>query len=199
MRFKRVLVLSLLAGIPLVAGGDLEARGLKVLGGPAWGKFASGWDMTNGWKPGYLIGVGFESGSGLLGCEADLCYMLKSNSYNSRGWDYEIGEISVPILARIKPFPGATPFLLAGGELAYVLSHKQSPGPRGEKSYDMLDNTRRFDYGLVLGLGFGLDLGGLTVELAGRYHHGLAKVFGLGWQEFDLQTRALALVLGLVF
>ena len=155
--------------------------------------------MSNDWKPGFLIGVGVEGKAGFLNYEVDVLYMLKSNSYVSRGWDYELGEISVPLLAKIKPFPGAALFLLAGGELAYILASKQKPGPFGEDSYDMMDNTRRLDYGLVLGIGYGFDVGGLTLELSGRYHHGLAKVTGLGWQEYDLRTRALAVVFGLVF
>jgi hypothetical protein len=198
---RRFLPLLFLSALCLVPGGALGAGRLKLLGGPAWGRYASNWGMTNVWKPGYLIGVGFETGGGVVGLEVDVAYMLKGNSYNSRGWDYELGVISVPCLAKIKPFAGRGLFLLAGGELAYILSHTQKPGPFNEESYDVLFNTRRLDYGLVLGAGYGIDVGGATLEASGRYHHGLAKIFGLGYgsESYDLQTRALAVALGLSF
>lgn len=66
-------------------------------------------------------------------------------------------------------------------------------------SYDFMDNTRRLDYGLIFGAGYRLDLGGATLELSGRYHHGLAEVSGLGHREYDLRTRELAVVLGFIF
>jgi hypothetical protein len=196
---RGAVILFFMTGLFFLSSDVAKAGSLKLLGGPAWGRYSSDGGMTNSWKPGGLLGVGVESGRGLLSFEADLCYMMKTNSYNSRGWDYELGEISVPFLAKIRPFDGRGLFLLAGGELAYVLSHKQKPGPFGEEFFDMMDNTRRLDYGLVVGFGFGIDVGGLTLEASGRYHHGLAKVSGLGWKVYDLQTRALAVVAGVLF
>lgn len=199
MMKRRGLVLFLVAAaFSVIPSAAAVAGRPKLLAGPAWGKYAADWDMSNVFKPGYLFGVGFEGGSSRLGYEIDALYILKTNRYPSRGWDYELGEISIPVLAKYKPFAGSTPFLSAGVEAAYVLSHKQKPGPFGEDAYDMMDNTRRMDFGLVFGAGCDLDLGSMAVELGGRYHHGLAKVSGLGSDD-DMRTAELTVVLGLLF
>ena len=200
MRNRGIILLLLLAGFSLIPARALNAARLKLLGGVSWGKYAVDWDMTNHLKPGYLFGLGVEGGLGPLNYEVDITYFLKTNSYISRGWDFELGEISVPFMAKIKLFPRSTPFLLAGGEVAYILSHKQKPGLFGGDSvYDMMDSTRRIDYGLVVGTGYELDVGGVILELSGRYHHGLAKVSGLGYQKYEFRTRELAVALGLLF
>jgi len=197
---RKGIVRIFLAGFILIYAGALYGGGPKLLGGLAWGKYAADWDMGNVLKPGHLFGLGFEWGSGRLNCEVDALYFLKTGAYPSRGWDYEMGEISVPFMAKYKFLSRSTPFVLAGCEAAYVLSHKQRPGPSGgDTVYDMIDNTRRIDYGLVVGAGFALELGALSLELSGRYHHGLAKVSGLGYREYDLQTREWVVVLGLLF
>jgi len=200
MRNRRIAILFLLAGSILIPAVALDAARLKLLGGLAWGKYTVDWDMHNHLKPAYLFGLGVEGGSGRLNNEVDVLYFLKTNSYISRGWDYKLGEISVPFMATIKLFPRSTPFLLAGGKVAYILSHKEKPGPfGGESVYDMMDNTRKIDYGFVVGIGYELKAGGVTLELSGRYHHGLAKVSGLGYREYEFQTRELAVALGLIF
>jgi len=201
MRKRGIIILFFLAGSILIPARTLNAARLKLLGGVSWGKYAVDWDMTNRLKPGYLFGLGVEGGVGSLNYEVDILYFLKTNSYISRGWDYELGEISVPFMAKIKLFSRSTPFLLAGGEVAYILSHKQKPGVLGEDSiYDMMDNTRKMDYGLVVGTGYELDVGGVTLELSGRYHHGLAKVSGIsGYRVYEFRTRELAVALGLLF
>lgn len=200
MRKRGIIILFFLAGSILIPARTLSAARLKLLGGVSWGKYAVDWDMTNHLKPGYLFGLGVEGGVGSLNYEVDILYFLKTNSYISRGWNYELGEISVPFMAKIKLFSRSTPFLLAGGEVAYILSHKQKPEPWGGDSvYDMMDGTRRIDYGLVVGTGYELDVGGVILELSGRYHHGLAKVSGLGYQKYEFRTRELAVALGLLF
>jgi hypothetical protein len=200
MRKRGIIILFFLAGSILIPARTLNAARLKLLGGVSWGKYAVDWDMTNRLKPGYLFGLGVEGGVGSLNYEVDILYFLKTNSYISRGWDYELGEISVPFMAKIKLFSRSTPFLLAGGEVAYILSHKQKPGVLGEDSvYDMMDNTRKMDYGLIVGIGYELKVGGVILELSGRYHYGLAKVSGLGYREYEFRTRELAVALGLLF
>jgi hypothetical protein len=197
MRNRGIILLLFLAGFSLIPARALNAARLKLLGGVSWGKYAVDWDMSNRLKPGYLFGLGVEGGVGSLNYEVDILYFLKTNSYISRSWDYELGEISVPFMAKIKLFSRSTPFLLAGGEVAYILSHKQNGG---DSVYDMMDGTRRIDYGLVVGIGYELDVGGVTLELSGRYHHGLAKVSGIsGYRVYEFRTRELAVALGLLF
>jgi len=200
MRKRGIIICFFLAGSLLIPARALSAAWIKLLGGVSWGKYAVDGDMHNRLKPGFFFGLAVEGGAGWLNYEVDILYFLKTNSYISRGWDYELGEISVPFMAKIKFFPRSTPFLLAGGEVAYILSHKQKPGPFGGDSvYDMMDNTRKMDYGLVVGIGYELEIDAVILELSGRYHHGLAKVSGLGYQEYEFRTRELAVALGVLF
>ena len=60
--------------------------------------------MQNRLKPGYLFGFGVEWRVGRLTYEVDALYFLKTSAYLSRGWDYEMGEISVPFMAKYKLF-----------------------------------------------------------------------------------------------
>lgn len=199
MRNRGIIFLFLLAGFSLFPADALNAHWRKLLGGMSWGKYTSDWETGNCFKPGYLFGLGIEGGSGWLNYEVNILYFLKTNSYASRGWDYELGEISVPIMAKIKMLRRSTPFLLAGVEAAYILSHKQKSAFGNGPVYDMMDNTRRLDYGLVIGTGYDLDVGGLTLEISGRYHHGLAKVSGFSYHEYEFQTREWVVALGLIF
>jgi hypothetical protein len=199
MRNRGIILLILLAAYSLISAGALDAARLKLLGGVSWGKYASDWETGNCFKPGYLFGLGVEGGSGWLNYEVDILYFLKTDSYISRNWDYELGEISLPFMAKIKIFSHSTPFLLAGGEAAYILSHKQKSAFGNGPVYDMMFNTKRWDYGLVIGAGYDLVLGRFTLELSERHHRGLAKVSGFSYHEYEFKTREWAVVLGLIF
>jgi len=190
-----------LSAVFLTIVTSLNAADLKLMGGLAYGKYSEK-EMSFEFKRGYLCGIGLESGSGRLSFEIDALYFLKTSRYVSRGWDYELREISVPLLAKLKVIPGLNPvYVLAGGEVAYVISHRQFPGPFGAGTYwDATESTRKIDYGAVFGAGLKLELDGIALELESRYHHGLVnttKFLNDGGYQF--KTREWVFALGIKF
>jgi hypothetical protein len=89
-----------------------------------------------------------------------------------------LNEISFPLLLKLCMKPGTSPYLLAGGEIAPILS----------------TTPLRLDYGLVFGLGFRKKIGGNRLSIEGRYH--------LGFQDTLIgdvplrKMRAFALMVG---
>ncbi len=77
-----------------------------------------------------------------------------------------IGEISVPVLLRFNlPVQGINPYLLGGGEIAYVAQAKydytiSGGGDSDSGSEDIKDDVASIDYGLVFGGGLGISPAG---------------------------------------
>jgi hypothetical protein len=143
-------------------------------------------------KAGFLGGVGFDMGK-KIGLEIDLFYMQKgitySGSITDQGVTYSgeakvmLNEICAPVLLKFKFMPGSTPFIVAGGEIAFVLSNKVDwtfTNPKTQQlesgTEDLIDYTNRVDFGLVFGAGYELKMGGGSLVLQGRYHLGLANI-----------------------
>lgn len=143
-------------------------------------------------KAGFLGGLGFDMGK-RIGLEIDLFYMQKgitySGSISDQGVTYSgeakvmVNEVCAPVLLKFKFMPGSTPFIVVGGEIAFVLSNKvdwsfTDPDTHQLKSgtQDLIDYTNRIDYGLVFGAGYELKMGGGSLVLQGRYHLGLANI-----------------------
>jgi opacity protein-like surface antigen len=143
-------------------------------------------------KTGFLGGLGFDMGQ-RIGLEVDFFYMQKgitySGSVTEEGVTYSgegkvmLDEVCAPVLLKVRFLPGSTPFIVAGGEIAFVLSNKvkwsfTDPGTQELKkgTEDIIDNTNRIDFGLVFGAGYELNLRGGSLVLQGRYHLGLANV-----------------------
>jgi opacity protein-like surface antigen len=72
-------------------------------------------------------------------------------------WMVRINELSIPVLAKVRLRPGTSPYILAGGEFAFVLT----------------DAAKSVDYGLVGGIGFRKQLNKIGMSIEARYHHGL--------------------------
>ena len=84
-----------------------------IKGGLSMGKFT--WDVdvegTINFKPGFVVGLGYEYSSGLLGIEADVMYSQKGykieDSGTFLGMNYKITEtttfsyISIPVIAKL--------------------------------------------------------------------------------------------------
>lgn len=175
-------------------------------------------------KTGFLGGFSFDMGK-QIGLEIGCFYIQKGAAY---GMELEQGgtvlsidgkmildEISAPVLLKIRFSPGSTPFIVAGGEVAYVLSSKfdwtteQGEGAVESGTQDLIEQTNRLDYGLIFGAGYELEMGGSSLVIQGRYHLGLAD---LAKQEADedgatlpiaeenwLKTNAIVLMVGIKF
>ena len=148
---------------------------------------------------GPMGGIGYEAGS-RFSLEFDVMYMPKGVKFQGQydataegggkinfDLDMAINEISVPVFIKIKILPGSTPFFFGGGEVGYVLSGKviSSVTSNGETQKDEQDllkddngesSLNRIDFGLVLGGGYEMNLGGMRLTIEARYYMGLANL-----------------------
>lgn len=201
----------------LVTLGVSPRGGVKLLAGVALGRVASegmealemGQEEGKRIRRGLAGGIGLES-QGTLGWELDLLYLQKGGRYV--GWIDGYGEtsltlrneeISLPFLLKLRLARGeAEPFLLAGGEAAYILSSKLdwSVEELGRGSWNVKDETKRFDYGLVVGGGLELSFPSWNLTIEGRYHRGAADLKGSGSaQGGKFKSRVLLFLAGFKF
>lgn len=119
---------------------------------------------------------------------------------------YKMGQVSIPAAFKLRFLPESTPYILAGGELAYVLSHKLTvyPDPMLPVMPYMVDlksETRRVDLSAMAGAGIEVVYKRLGLFAEVRYHLGLINLNnGAGGYLADYQTiktRALCLVAGI--
>jgi hypothetical protein len=122
-------------------------------------------------------GAGLLAGGGIefsltrnITFEADALYIQKGSKIRLEDQGMVIGhlmermsEISFPLLIKISLKPGTSPYIVGGGEIAFVL-------PKGPK---------RIDYGLVVGVGFRKQLKKFDMSLEGRYYHGLQDLHSI--------------------
>ncbi len=171
-------------------------------------------------KTGFLGGIGYEVGS-RFGLEIDLLYFQKgvmfegsvSQAVAGFSANFEatasIDELSMPILVKLKLLPAPTPYVICGGEIAYIMSSKavyeynnitDSESQAGTEVYK--DGVNRLDYGLVFGGGIEFKAGPVYVFIEGRYHIGLADIAGTDTdipevkKEDWIKTNALVVFLG---
>ncbi len=171
-------------------------------------------------KTGFLGGIGYEVGS-RFGLEIDLLYFQKgvmfegsvSQAVAGFSANFEatasIDELSMPILVKLKLLPAPTPYVICGGEIAYIMSSKavyeynnitDGESQAGTEVYK--DGVNRLDYGLVFGGGIEFKAGPVYVFIEGRYHIGLADIAGTDTdipevkKEDWIKTNALVVFLG---
>lgn len=147
-------------------------------------------------RTGFLGGVGYELGS-KLGLEINLLYVQKGVMFEgavsqaTAGFNAnfrataKIDELTVPILAKFRLFPAPTPYVICGGEFAYIVSSKaiydynnttEDDSQSGTEDYT--EGVNRIDYGLVFGGGIEFKAGTVLVFIEGRYCAGLADIAG---------------------
>lgn len=167
----------------------------------------------NAWRTGFGLGAGLELkvprvplsfilGLGYLqkGTELEIYYLdTKTGSYF-----YRLGTLSQTGLVKIGPDMKIAPYLLAGYELAFTLSHRgQSFGssPGGPDS-DLKPDTKKVDLSLVVGAGLEYRLKEVCPFVEFCYFHGLSNLSrGTGTLEYysTIKSRALLLSAGLKF
>jgi hypothetical protein len=187
---------GLIVAIALLCAAPASAQWLKAIGGVGLGNYDTNGEMTTERRRAMVIGGGLELGSGRVAAEVDVLYMQKKNYYVSRGWEFSLSEISVPLLIKVKPLRGITPYVVGGWETAFILSQTTTGGPTENWNLD----TKRIDYGLVAGAGIHIPLGPVSAEVEGRYHYGLTettKFINDGGYQF--KTRVFALLAAVRF
>jgi hypothetical protein len=157
-------------------------------------------------KMDFMGGLGFESG-GKIAFELDLLYspggaVLKSTDPAEKGKITISGTaITLPIMLKVRFLQGTTPYILAGGEVGYILNQKfvatASDGTKTEE--DITDDVNRLVYGLVFGGGVELQAGSLNLLLEARYRLGLSNQIKEPDPGEYLKTTALTFLLGVKF
>jgi opacity protein-like surface antigen len=157
-------------------------------------------------KMGFMGGLGFESG-GMIAFEMDLLYrpggtVLKATDpANKEKITISGTAVSLPIMLKVRFLPGTTPYILAGGEVGYLLSQKvvitAADGTTTEQ--DTIDHVNRLVYGLVFGGGVELQAGGMNLLLEVRYLLGLSNLLKDPEPGAYMKPTALTFVLGVKF
>lgn len=213
----------------LSLGEWLAKGGFKIFGGLTLAEISHSYESEipeaspdRFMKPrtGFLGGIGYEVGS-RFGLEIDLLYFQKgvmfegavSQAVAGFSANFEatasIDELSVPILVKFRFLPTPTPYVIFGGEIAYIVSSKATyeynnitdgESQTGTEVYK--EGINRMDYGLVFGGGIEFKAGPVYVFIEGRYHVGLADIAGTDpnipevKKEDWIKTNALVVFLG---
>jgi len=171
-------------------------------------------------RTGFVGGIGYEIGS-KFGLEIDLLYVQKgvmfegSVSESTAGYNANfkatarIDELCLPILAKFRLLPNPTPYVVGGGEIAYIVSSKAiydfnnlTEGESFSGTEDYKEGVNRIDFGLVFGGGIEFKAGPVLVLVEGRYHVGLADIAGTDpdipevKKDDWIKTNAIAVFLG---
>lgn len=199
---------------------------LKIFGGSDWAQYKHPGlspipevDYSVKANPGLLFGLGLEfrlvsvlrADIGLQyfqkGTKDEIFFLGQPNTHDI----FDLDVISLPVCLKLKPFSGTSPYLLAGGEISYVIKHHGTLFVEGFQPVEepLLDQTRRWDLGLVMGGGVETRATGrLSVFAEVRYTLGLVDlakpqivylIESLGIFYSGLRTRALALQAGIKF
>ena len=180
-------------------------------------------DSSNKPRVGFAGGLGYERGGSLIGFEIDLLYLPKGALFKGDlsgitfDLKFSIDEVSIPILLKLNILRNTMPnvYLLAGGEMAFILQSElvykvqiSEPPIDSSGTEDIKKNLKPLDYGLVLGAGASLPLGGISVFIEGRYHLGMAELeekpgdyetLVTGTEKFLSKSRLMLIMLGVKF
>ncbi|MCR4409538.1 MAG: outer membrane beta-barrel protein [Candidatus Saccharicenans sp.] len=218
---QKILVLILVFGLVTAAYPAGLQTGFRAWGGLALSRYQGlpvpvgipEIGYKNDWRNGIGLGAGLELivprvplsfilGLGYLqkGSELEIYYLdTKTGSYY-----YRLGTLSQTGLVKIGPNLKIAPYLLAGYELALILSHRgQSFGSTsGGPDSDLKPNTKKMDLGLVAGAGLEFRLDEVSPFVEVCYFHGLKNLSqGTGTLEYysTIRSRVLLLSIGLKF
>lgn len=191
---------------------EFAAGGFKLLGGLSLSNLNMSdplsEDSKKVAKTGLMGGLGYESG-GRLAFEADLLFnpigaVFKDavDASNKERITLSGTAITMPLLLKLRFLPGTTPYLLAGGEIGYILSQKVAiKNAEGVviSEKDIIDEVNRLLYGLVLGGGVELPAGKMDLLLEVRYRLGLSNMVKEAEAGEYTRATALSFLLGLRF
>jgi hypothetical protein len=192
------------------AAKKFAGGGVKLMGGLSMSNLnfsePLGAEAKKTAKMGFMGGLGFESG-GMIAFELDLLYspggaVIKATDTASKEkLAFSGTAITLPIMLKVRFLAGTTPYILAGGEVGYLLNQKivitDADGTTTE--HDALDHVNRLIYGLVFGGGVELQAGGMNLLLEARYRLGLSNLFKDPEPGAYIKPTALMLLLGVKF
>lgn len=157
-------------------------------------------------KMGFMGGLGYESG-GMIAFELDLLYspggavIKATDPAVKEKYAFSGTAITLPIMLKVRFMPGTTPYILAGGEIGYLLSQKivMTAADGTSTEYDALDHVNRLIYGLVFGGGLELQSGGMNLLFEARYRLGLSNLYKDPEPGTYIKPTALMFLLGVKF
>lgn len=172
-----------------------DVKKLRIMGGLAFANLRldddmqdaiDAYDLDKGSLMGLSLGVGYE----VFNLTDNICLevgayfvpggMKLSGEVGDKDYTVKIhgNAVGLGLVGKYKLTPGgATPYVLAGLDLGYVLSMK-SKSEQGdeEDEEDILDDIKKMYYGIDLGLGYEMQLSGMTLVIEGRYLLGLSNM-----------------------
>ncbi len=109
--------------------------------------------------------------------------------------NFKLNILSLPVCLKFKFFPGPSPYILAGGELSYVLRHNAY---YWGQDWNLTGSTHRFDIAATAGGGFELVRGKWKPFVEARYYWGLTNINRNIFYYFSdgIHTRTLSVVGG---
>jgi len=162
-------------------------------GDPAMAAEEAEMEPYHKYRMGVCAGFGLET-RGRVGFIVELLYHQKGDKVDfDDGVDLikstiAIHEMSLPILLKLNLSQNTGPYLLAGGEIGFVLNaierHEiyldvgiyEPEVIYSKGSENITENLKRINYGMVLGAGFKFKTKGLVFFTEVRYHYGLADL-----------------------
>jgi len=207
-------------------GGDVSFR---LLGGLNLAKIRYHWgdptmaaeeaemDPYHEYRMGMCAGFGLET-SGRVGFMVELLYHQKGQKVDfDDGVDsiqstIAIHEMSLPVLLKLNLSRNTGPYLMAGGEIGFVLTAKERHEiytdlgddehevHYSKGSENITEKLKRLNYGMVLGAGFKFRTTGLLFFTEVRYHYGLADLSKneiKAHPDDKMRTDAIVFVLGI--
>jgi opacity protein-like surface antigen len=189
---------------------DYAPGGIKLMGGLSLGNGTLSETLPPEVKKtsrmGFMGGLGFESG-GMVAFETDLLYspggvVIKSaDPANTGKITIAANAVTLPIMVKVRFLRGTTPYILAGGEIGYILNAKviltASDGSTNEE--DAIEDINRLIYGVVFGGGVEMQAGGMNLLLEARYRLGLSNLVKDADPGEYMKPTALTFLLGVKF
>lgn len=165
-------------------------------------------------KIGFMVGGGVEAAlNKVVSFELDGFYFQKGSTFEGTSWYfinyrdvYALSGFNVPILFKFKFLPRPFPYLLSGLEFSYIAAHIRLRSYRLEAGSgwiempeeDLADETRKFDFGPVIGLGFEARLHKVSLFLEARYSIGFINMpVHRDWFGRNPRTSSLVILTGL--
>jgi len=198
--------------VMLVSG--LYAQEFKLIGGVNTSKYNAGnqilslhsTDSYYSWdyRSGFLVGMGIEySLVKKMAIEIDVLYfqkgsLIKMPDFPNYEKKYFLDMISLPILIKLKPLHYSPIYILGGGELSFIFSHRYKIIYEDDiTEYHITWKTKKIETGLVLGGGFEIKLVNFLVFIEGRYYLGLGDIEKEPRDWEFVKTNSAALIIGI--
>ncbi len=97
---------------------------------------------------------------------------------------YTLQGLGFPVLLKIRPLPRYYPYLLAGAQVSFILSHdrityvQRAGSPFFEEilEEDLSVATKKFDFGPVVGVGFEFPISKWALFVEARYRAGIVDL-----------------------